>query len=313
MFRYAVWGVELASALALPSLRPSSSAHRDPADSPRILTFLRASVPLGEPDRWLNTEMLGDTDRPWRAVGVSSRGYFVRLFGAVDFLLERDAPVAHFFVDPAAEDGVVEPLFLEQALPLWLSWLGRPCLHASAVAWGDRAVAFSGRSGAGKSTLATMLASSPSSGGLIADDCLPIEIAGDRALVHPGHRAVRLLRDSAAAIFADPCAGDLSLDGEKRRIDVPAAERSSPLARYYELVPSQGSARVIPLRRRDALGTFATHLFRVDPEDPARLPGELELLTSLTERVRVARLHVPRRYDALDDVRAVIEADLAND
>lgn len=319
MHRYAVWGFELQSTLRLPSLRPADpipppGASQFPFDPRRILTFYESPSPFGEPDRWIVTEMLGSSTQKWRAVGASPRGYVVRLFGAVDFLLERDASTAHFFVDPGASIGVVEPLFLEQALPLWLSSLGCPCLHASAVAWGEGegacAIAFSGRSGAGKSTLATMLASRAQ--GLIADDCLPLEIVGDQLLAHPGHRAVRLLPDSAAAIFSDPRAGDLSLDGAKRRIDVPAADQALPLTRLYALEPSEDVARVTRLRPRDALGTLATHLFRVDPEDASRLPGELDLLARLTERVRVARLHVPRRYDALDDVRKAIADDLAD-
>jgi hypothetical protein len=232
-------------------------------------------------------------------------------------------------VFPEASSGVVEPLFLEQALPLWLSMLGRPCLHASAVAWGegDRAcaIAFAGRSGSGKSTLATKLASSSvepldpahpragNPGGLLADDCLALQIEGDRLLAFPGHRAVRLLEDSAHALFADAAVGELSLDGSKRRVDVPAADRALPLARFYVLEPATSGARATRFRPRDALARIATHLFRIDPEDYGRLPAELDLLERVAARVRVVRLEVPRSYDALDEVRAVIAADLATD
>jgi len=318
VLRYSVWGVELRSDIRLPSLRP---ADQDPSlgdpGSLAVLRLVEERAPLGDPPLWLYTELLGETTRPWRAVGLSDQGYFVRLFGAVDFLLEHEGKVARFFVDPVAEVGVVEPLFLEQALPLWLSLLGRPCLHASAVAWteGERAsaVAFAGRSGSGKSTLATRLAASGSrGGGLVSDDCLVLEIQGDRLLAHPGHRAVRLLEDSARALFADASAGDLSLDGLKRRIDVRAADLAVPLARFYVLEPGE-RACVTSLRPRDALARLATHLFRVDPEDYRRLPAELELLDRLAARVVVKRLTVPRRFDALDEVRAVIADDLADD
>ncbi len=347
MFRYAVWGVLLRSDLPLPSLRPA----RD-GDSERLaLTLLHSEAPLGDPERWLYTERLGDTTQPWRAVGASRTSFFVRLFGAVDFVLERESPTARFFVAKTAPLGVVEPLFLEQALPLWLSLLGRPCLHASAVAWGRgddaRAIAFAGRSGSGKSTLATSLAAASSMregapggsmregapggersespgrerggdradgpGGLIADDCLPVEIDGDRLLAYPGHRAVRLLEDSAHALFADPHVGELSLDGSKRRVDVPAADVALPLARFYVLEPAAGEARATRLRPRDALARLATHLFRIDPEDYGRLPAELALLERVAARVRVVRLEVPRRFDALGEVRAVIAEDLAGD
>lgn len=340
MLRYSVWGVELGSDIRLPSLRP---ADQDPSLERHgplpLLRLVESAEPLGDPPLWLYTEMLGETTRPWRAVGLSDRGYFVRLHGAVDFLLEGLAPapgedgvpkvahdllrskvragaptIARFFVHPEAEVGAVEPLFLEQALPLWLSLLGRPCLHASAVAWGDRAIAFAGRSGSGKSTLATRLAASrEQSDGLVSDDCLVLEIQGDRLLAHPGHRAVRLLEDSAHALFTDASAGDLSLDGMKRRIDVRAADLALPLARFYTLEPGAERARVTSLRPRDALARLATHLFRVDPEDYRRLPAELDLLDRMAARVTVKRLEVPRRYDALDEVKSVIEEDLASE
>lgn len=321
MLRYSVWGVELRSDIRLPSLRPveQDASFRD-RGARLVLQLLSSREPLGDPPLWLYTEMLGETAQPWRAVGLSDRGYFVRLFGAVDFLLEKTAPgepaTARFFVHPAAPAGVVEPLFLEQALPPWLSLLGRPCLHASAVAWGEgeraAAIAFAGRSGSGKSTLATMLAASGAKdGGLLADDCLVLEIQADRLLAHPGHRAVRLLEDSAHALFGDASAGELSLDESKRRIDVRGADRALPLARFYELSPASSRARVTSLRPRDALARLATHLFRVDPEDHARLPAELDLLDRLAARVTVKRLEVPRRFDALDEVRAVIAEDLA--
>lgn len=316
MLRYSVWGVELRSDIRLPSLRPADQDPSlvDPGSLP-VLRLVHERAPLGDPPLWLYTELLGETTRPWRAVGLSDRGYFVRLFGAVDFLLEHEGNVARFFVDPVAEASVVEPLFLEQALPLWLSLLGRPCLHASAVAWGEgdraSAIAFAGRSGSGKSTLATRLAATGSrDGGLVSDDCLVLEIQGDRLLAHPGHRAVRLLEDSAHALFASTSAGDPSLDGLKRRIDVPAANRALPLARFYVLEPGDRPS-VTSLRPRDALARLATHLFRVDPEDYRRLPAELDLLDRLAARVIVKRLTVPRRFDALDDVRAVIAGDLA--
>lgn len=328
VFRYAVWGVELRSDLPLPSLRPAREG-----DGERLaLTLLHSRTPLGDPERWLYTERLGDTTQPWRAVGASRSSFFVRLFDAVDFLLEKDSPTARFFVAPSAPLGVVEPLFLEQALPLWLSLLGRPCLHASAVAWGGggggeaRAIAFAGRSGSGKSTLATSLAAASATreggpggdrsggpGGLIADDCLPVEIEGDRLLAYPGHRAVRLLEDSAHALFADPQVGELSLDGSKRRVDVPAADAALPLARFYVLEPAAAEARTTRLRPRDALARLATHLFRIDPEDYSRLPAELALLERVAARVRVVRLEVPRRFDALGEVHAAIAADLAGD
>jgi hypothetical protein len=62
--------------------------------------------------------------------------------------------------------------FYSHALPLWLEFSGIPVLHASAVSFGDRAVAFVGHSGIGKSTLCAGLVRSGC--GFVADDGLPL-------------------------------------------------------------------------------------------------------------------------------------------
>jgi hypothetical protein len=62
--------------------------------------------------------------------------------------------------------------FFSYALPLWLESRGVPVLHASAVALGNRVVAFVGQSGIGKSTLSAGLARSGCS--FVADDGLPL-------------------------------------------------------------------------------------------------------------------------------------------
>ena len=71
-----------------------------------------------------------------------------------------------------------DPAFLAEALlgpPLVLALALRDtwCLHASAVEYGGRVIAFLGESGAGKSTLAAYLAGQP---GVrrVADDILPV-------------------------------------------------------------------------------------------------------------------------------------------
>jgi hypothetical protein len=307
VFRYASCGVELESDVPLSSLPPADGSRPAAAK----LTLRTSLAPFEEPSCWLYTERLEATSEPWRAVGVCTAGYLVRLFGHVDFFFEKASREARLFLAPQAPASALEPLFLEQAFPLWLSLLGRPCLHASAVVWGDgaRAVAFAGRSRSGKSTLATSLSDA---GGLLSDDCLALELAGERVLAHPSHRAVRLLADAAQALFASPTAGELATDGGKRRLEVRGADRALPLARIYMLEPAAGPARAERLRPRDSVARLATHFFRIDPEDRSRLAGELDLLERVALRTPVVRLEVPRRFAALGDVRRVIAEDLAH-
>jgi len=67
--------------------------------------------------------------------------------------------------------------FFSHALPLWLESRGIPVLHASAVAFGDRAVAFVGQSGIGKSTLCAGLVRSGCH--FVVDDGVPLRKDGN--------------------------------------------------------------------------------------------------------------------------------------
>lgn len=308
MHLYRIGGALLRSDLQLPSLVPAAPAPDGPS-----LALRAASAPFGEPERWLYTERFEETSAPWRAVGILGGQYLVRLFGHADFLLDRAERSARVHVAPGAAAFTVEPLFLEQVMPLLWSLVGVPCLHASAVAWGEgeavRAAAFAGRSRSGKSTLAGSLAAATSA--LLADDCTVIELAGDHVLAHPGHRSVRLLADAAEALFASATAGETSIDGAKRRLDLRGGSRALPLARIYLLEEAAAEVpRITPVRPRDAVALLAGCLFRIDPEDRSRLAGELALLEAVAERTIVARLAVPRRFEALPAVRAAIAEDL---
>lgn len=314
--RYLIAGRELRSDLPLPSLTPLSFVS---AREGTELELIASAEPLGEPRRWLYTESDEATGAPWRAVGaLGGEGvYLVRLFGFADFVLERESRIARVFVQGGAPRGALEPLFLEQVLPLWWGLVGRPCLHASAVAWGagdrGRAIAFAGVSGAGKSTLATSLARE---GGLFSDDCLALDVTDRGVIVHPGHRAVRLWADSAEAMFDSAEVGEPAPGGGKRRVVVPVADRGLALARVYALEPAAAddpAPRASRLTMRDAVSRLAGCLFRIDPDDQAQLVKELDVLARIASHVTVVRLSVPRRFSALAEARALIAEDLAGD
>lgn len=309
MFFYRAGGELLRSEVPLASLLPAKDDQRLPA-----ITLARVDLALEGPDEWLYHERLGDLGAPFRAVGKSGGRYLVRLFGLADFWLDREARCVTVQRAPSAPEEVIEPLFLEQVLPLFWSLVGRSCLHASAVDWGDgRAVAFAGRSRSGKSTLASSLVSTQANAALLADDCLVIDVAEDRVIAHPGHRSVRLLSDSAEALLSSANAGSAALDGAKRRVDLAGGEGPLPLARVYLLgEPPDASAgpSITALRPRDAVAQLAACLFRIDPDDRSRLGEELALLERIAARTKIARLFVPRRFDALAAVRETIAADL---
>lgn len=76
---------------------------------------------------------------------------------------------------------------------------GVTCLHASAVAVGEQAIALVGFPGAGKSTTAAAFAHFGYS--VIADDVVALREEGENFLVPPGYPRVNLWPDSVAALF----------------------------------------------------------------------------------------------------------------
>ena len=76
---------------------------------------------------------------------------------------------------------------------------GVPCLHASAVAVGEQAIALVGFPGAGKST--TVAAFAQCGFSVISDDVVALAEDGANFLVPPGYPRVNLWPDSVRALF----------------------------------------------------------------------------------------------------------------
>lgn len=100
---------------------------------------------------------------------------------------------------PAPGEGAdyLEELAGGPVISLWLAATGRPSLHASAVALGERAVLFAGSSGAGKTTLAAALVATGATA--VTDDIARLEDVDGRLVCHPGPGRLRL-REGAVGL-----------------------------------------------------------------------------------------------------------------
>lgn len=116
---------------------------------------------------------------------------------------------------------------------------GVSCLHASAIATGDGAIALLGPAGAGKSTTAAAFAELGYP--VLSDDLVPLQEEGDSFLVQPGYPCLRLWPKSVHALYgasdALPC---LTPNWDKRYLDLTANgyqfhTQPLPLAAIYLL------------------------------------------------------------------------------
>ena len=220
-----------------------------------------------------------------------------------DGYLLRSSPGASLWVSAdgsviaqreTADDAIVSvssELLFGPAMLLALALHGIFALHASAVRWGDRVVAFVGHSGAGKSTLASLLHEPTAGFERVADDILPFALADGIPVARPSFPQLKLTTDQQWG---------------------PSRPESLPLAAVYRLAtPSAaGSPRVVCLRGGDALAALAAHSVASALFGPDLLRRHLEALATTVEGVRVADLHYPRSPDVGPQVRQLIGRNL---
>jgi hypothetical protein len=207
---------------------------------------------------------------------------FVRFHGLADAVLDMKAGTATIDVCADAPPGMDQVLAGGPVLAMALALRGQPCLHASAVSMGDRAVAFGGASGAGKSTLAALACLAGAD--LVADDILALAVNGPELRCLPGSPELRL-RPLTAELLAD----------------APWPRRTT------------ADARVAVLAGREDLGTprlSAVVLPMVTGNEPAgveQLRGGAAI-TALLGCARVISLQTPEHHKTMLDLAVSLAA-----
>jgi hypothetical protein len=247
--------------------------------------------------------------RTWATFHRIDDGYLVRFPGFADFVIASDGASATCHPCPGLSAATCEHLFLNQIWPLMQSQQGMLVFHGSAIEAGSSAIAFFAASGRGKSTLAA--AFGVGGARYLADDALAIEQTGSVHMVHPGHPSIRLWDDSRIALLEAVTRSDPVSYTSKARIlsatGLVHCTAPRPLAAAFFL--GDGAADRIELRSvsgADAVAAWVAHTFILDPQDNVVLHRHFNEITTLAARVPCYHLDYPRRYDALDEVRAAI-------
>jgi hypothetical protein len=205
---------------------------------------------------------------------------------------------------------------LGPAMGFALRLRGVTSLHASSIAFGDRAVAFVGPAGAGKSTLAAAFARRGNA--ILTDDVAPLVDDGDRFQVQPAYRRVRLWPDSVEFLFGTSDALPritpnwekrfLNLDGDRFRF----APGPLPLAAIYVLAPREerGEPLIEDLPERSALMKLVSHTYTARLLDRALRAREFELLGRLVQNVTVRALTPCTDPATIDDLCDRVQRDV---
>jgi hypothetical protein len=179
-------------------------------------------------------------------------------------------------------------LLVAQVLPFVAVLHGLEVLHASAVATGSGAVAFSGSSGSGKTSLA--LAMQRRGAMLLADDVLVLERDGEELMAHPGAPVAGVELGEAERLDGDGVdLGEvLAVNRRERLARARLAEAPQPLRALFFLQRSAGAGEPRFEAAPDPQLLLAS-TFNLVLASPARLAGLLEVCAIISHR-RVERV-----------------------
>ena len=186
---------------------------------------------------------------------------------------------------------------------------GVVCLHASAVAIGNEAIALVGPAGTGKSTTAAAFAERGYS--VLAEDVVTLDDRGDRFLVRPGYPCIRLWPPAVKALYgSETHLPKLTPNWDKCYLDLSERFQGEPLplAAIYQLGERRHDS-VAPfvekLDRTEGLMALVANTYATKLMDKQMRAREFELLTRVVGNVSVRRItpHAdPARINQLCDV-----------
>lgn len=313
---YSVFGLHVRANRAIPGLEPVKTSHGTPdlemyvglapaleaedSAGPEILTFVSSAVlESGEPAL-----------RIWKIAD----GAFLRVeyFDGMRFWIDREGTRVWLLWPDSSSLEDAASYLLGPVLGILLRVRGVTCLHASAVAFGNRAVAFVGDEGAGKSTTAAAFARRGHA--VLSDDIVALAERDGSFVVMPAYPYLSLWPESVEMLYGPgKTLPSFSKDFEKRLLSLASdslqfEKRSLPLGEIFllgerstdptapvleTLSPQQGLLALVA-------NSYATNF--LSAEMRAR---EFALLGRLLSVVPVRRLRPhedPARLDRLCDL-----------
>ena len=325
-FLFSAYGLRLASSQPIPGLTPVSAA------SSADVTVHLGSMPAGlenpssgSPQVIFSEEGPSDAVFPTLTASLVSGGSFIhfRYVDGTEFLLDRAGTrVWAVWREPLTLEDTATYL-LGPVMAFVLRLRGIVCLHASAVAVEDRALALLGPGGAGKSTTAAVFARLGYA--VLADDALAVLERGESFLAQPAYPRVRLWPESVRALYgSDEALPLLTPNWEKRYLTLDENQESFqpdplPLAAIYILDERSKQAAepaIETVAPQAALVSLITNSYVNYLLDKTMRSQEFDFLGRLVNRVPVRRVlplagpeHLPGLCGVIaEDFRSLVRA-----
>ena len=299
---YRAYGLTLSSAVPITALDSLSLGTTNPdihfefgAPCPdwvvRVLTLQTRIVPL-------RRSVERDSGEQFTLTDLGEGRYFqLRYADGTLFLVDEGVTKiwAEAGPDLTVEDAIV--YLLGPGMGFALRRRGRTPLHASALVFGQRAVAFMGSAGAGKSTTAAALALR--GWPVLCEDVCALEESEGTWHVLPGYPRVCLWPDSVRNLFSSEDELPLIVQGwEKRYLPLDGsrarfAEAKVPLAAIYLLAQRSDDAsapRVDAMSKRDAVLHLVQNTYMNWLLDRDQRAAEFDAVVRLLSQVECFRV-----------------------
>jgi hypothetical protein len=318
---YSVFGLLLHSNLPLPGVVPIISR----TSSPDIELHLGNS-PYPAGGEWSSEQELAyvgpystETGEPGLRVWRVANGEFLRIAysDGTQFWLDRKRErLWAVWPSTLSLEDTASYLF-GPILGLLLRLRGVTCLHASAVAFKGRSVAFVGTEGAGKSTTAAAFARDGY--GVLSDDIVALVEQEGAFHVMPAYPHLSLWPDSVKMLYGSSEALPRFIpDWDKRRLDLGNQgtrfeNRSLPLGAIYIL----GERRLDPapflesIRPQRALLSLVADTYANKILDREMRASEFEVLGRLVTTIPIRQVHPHKDANRLEELCRVIREDFA--
>jgi len=309
---YTAFGLTLRSDLSIPGLPIVSVSSLPDIDIHLGAKPPGVEVPPPDPEPlWFASRFLDETGTPTLRIWEAAKGALLHLVysdGTEFWLDRRGAEIWSTWPAPLTVADVATYL-LGPILGLMLRIRGITCLHASAVAVGNRAVAFVGPAGAGKSTTAAALVRL--GWAVLADDIVAVQEQNENFLALPSFPHLSLLPESVGMLYgATDVLPHFTPHWEKRRLGLEGLHfqnQALPLQVIYLLGEREGTLglRIENTTAQTALLSLVANTYANTLLDAPMRATEFTLLGRVVSRVPVRTLHAhldPSHLSELGDL-----------
>ena len=324
-FTYAVFGLSLHCNLPIPNLTTVNPEDEPPplesSNDQTVAIHLNDSphgnraAPPGPEELGYDSPYKDEAGNPalriWKLAG--SRYLRLAYFDGTQFWLDREGAEVWATWPSNLTIGDTATYLMGPVLGILLRLRGVTCLHASAVAFGDTAVAFVGSEGAGKSTTAAALARHGHA--ILSDDVVALAEHNGSFFVHPAYPYLCLWPESVESLYGSPEAlPQFSANYEKRFLslgkkELRFAERALPLAAIYILGERRGDPAplVEELPPQKAFVALVANTFATNTLDTGMRAKEFEILARLAPSVSIRALCAHQDASRLPELCALLD------